>query len=35
MLSVGIFDESSAADEAAIRAATVRYLHDWDELLAE
>lgn len=35
MLSVGVFDESSAADEAAIRAATVRYLHGWDELLAE
>lgn len=33
MLSVGVFDESSAADEAAIRAATVRYLRRWEELL--
>lgn len=35
MLSVGVFDESSAADEAAIRANTVRYLRGWEELLAE
>ena len=33
MLSIGVFDESSAADEAAIRAATVRYLRRWKELL--
>ena len=31
--TVGVFDESSAADEAAIRAATVRYLRRWEELL--
>lgn len=33
MLSVGVYDDTSAADEEAIRAVTVRYLHSWDELL--
>ena len=35
MLSVGVYDESSAADEEAIRAVTVRYLRGWDDLLKE
>ncbi len=33
MLSVGVYDDTSAADEAAIRAVTVRYLRGWGELL--
>ncbi len=33
MLSVGVYDDTSAADEQAIRDVTVRYLREWDELL--
>lgn len=35
MLSVGVYDATSAADEQAIRAVTIRYLREWDELLNE
>lgn len=35
LAAVGVWDASSAGDEAAIRAVTCRYLHRWPELLAE